>query len=78
MKNTKLQLAFSFSAAEFLEEELAYLEKECNGPLDKDDDFLTKGKYVENKSKSIHKHEWWAPKYSIDNLNSIRQSAAKT
>lgn len=67
-RNEEMQMAYAFAAGEFLEEELEMLYLE--GPLKEDDDFLKKGKCIINE-ESKHPYEWWAPAYSIDNLNSL-------
>ena len=56
---------FSFSAAEFLEEELNEI-KEVFGEID----FITQGKYIHNDAKP-HKHEWWAPEKACNKLNKL-------
>jgi hypothetical protein len=63
---TGLELAFSFAAASFLEEELEEIKYELGFP-----DFLDKGKYVRNEAVSGHKHEWWARPEDIEALNNF-------
>lgn len=66
LNKEEMQLAFAFSAGEFLDEELELLH--LDGPLEENDPFLKDGEARYNKD-SNHPYEWWATKSSIDNLN---------
>ena len=61
MSNKELVLAFCFTAAEFLEEELEELEEKFPG-------FTKSGKYVFNE-KEKYKHEWWCTKDWAEKIN---------
>lgn len=65
-KNTEgLELAFAFSAGEFLEEELEEIKYELGCP-----EFVENGVYIKNED-ATHKHEWWALPEDIKTLNTI-------
>ncbi len=66
-------MAFAFSAAEFLEEELE-ISKEKYG---KDLKFFTEGEYRENK-ESKHPHEWWASQEACDEMNKLIKTNEKS
>lgn len=61
----ELELAFSYSAGEFLDEELESLEERF-GKLD----FIVNGVVKINK-ESHHKYEYWCAKDAIDELNTL-------
>jgi len=62
----EFQLAFSFTAAEFLEE-----EAECDKiNLGYEHPMWKNGKYVENPNKQ-HRHEWWAKSSDIKAYNKL-------
>ena len=60
--------AFAFSASEFLDEELYYIEHNY-GKID----FITKGKCIENKENENHPFEYWATREAIDELNRLNK-----
>jgi hypothetical protein len=63
-----LQLAFSFSAGEFLDEELELIEEKF-GKID----FITKGKCIklERTIENPHNYQWWTTQEAIDKLNKL-------
>jgi hypothetical protein len=62
------ELAFAFSAGEFLDEELECIEEKF-GKID----FITKGRIVkiEKTKETPHNYQYWCAKDAIDELNAL-------
>lgn len=62
-------LAFSFSAGEFLDEEISEMEDKYG----KDLSFFKDGECRVDKTKS-HPYQWWAPQEACNEINKLIQN----